>query len=169
MRAPLEPATRQAVVIGAFDRVEGLRCCLDALRADGVPADGLTLIAHEQHAPGSPARPGAHGEPSHALAHEALIGGVLQDYLAGWGGLALVSIPGFGPAVGAGGARTAVADRLAAALAGPREGDAPRAELLEALAAGSWLLVAHGDDELLAAAERCFARGEASRVERLEA
>lgn len=169
MRASAEPALRQSVVVGAFDRVESLRCCLDQLRADNIPADGLTLIAHEQRAPGAPVKAGEPAETTRTLAHEALLGGILETYLATWGGLALVTIPGIGPTVVAGGARAVVADRLSAALTGSSQGDPLRAGLLAALANGSWLLVAHGDDELLAAAEHSFRRCEAQRVERLEA
>lgn len=164
MRAYAEPTTRQTVLVAVFDRVDALRRCLDAMRVAGIPAEGLTLIAHEQRASG---KPGASPETGAALAHEALIGGILADYLADWGGLALVSIPDFGPAVVAGGARAVVAERLAEALAGMPPGDRPRAGLLAALAAGSWLLVAHGDEPLLAAADRCLHLHDAVRVERL--
>ena len=161
MRASMEPVLHQPVLVGVFDRVEGLKACLDALRAEGIPPEGLTLLAHEQKAPGTTA---TSAESSTALAHQALIGGVLRDYLAPWGGLALISIPGFGPTVVAGGARAVVAEQLAAALTAPEEGDPLRLGVLDALTAGNWLLVAHGDDELLKAAERCFLRREAIRV-----
>ncbi len=166
MRAIAEPGTRQTVLVAVFDRVDALRRCLDAMRDTGIPADGLTIIAHEQRASGTP---GASAESGTALAHEALIGGILSGYLGSWGGLALVSIPTFGPMVVAGGGRAVVAERLTEALAGMPPADRPRAGLLAALASGSWLLVAHGDEQLLAAADRCLRRHEAVRVERLEA
>lgn len=164
MRASAEPGIRQTVLIAAFDRVDALRGCLDAMRAAGIPAEGLTLLAHEQRAA---SKPGSTIDPGATLAHEALIGGVLSDYLAAWGGLALVSIPGLGPTVVAGGARAVVAERLSEALAGTRPDDRARAALLAALGSGSWLLVAHGDEQLLAAADCCLHRHEAVRVERL--
>lgn len=166
MRASAEPTLRQDVVVAVFDRVDALRACLDAMRRRGVPAEGLTLIAHEQRASGAP---GDAAEASHPLAHEALIGGILGGYLAGWGGLALVSIPEFGPAVVAGGARAVIAERLAEALSGQASVDHVRAGLLAALQSGCWLLVAHGDAALLAEAEECLRTRAASRVERLVA
>lgn len=166
MRASAEPTLRQDVVVAVFDRVDALRACLDAMRRRGVPAEGLTLIAHEQLASGAP---GDATEAGHPLAHEALIGGILGGYLAGWGGLALVSIPDFGPAVVAGGARAVVAERLADALTAPAPVDHVRAALLAALRSGCWLLVAHGDAALLTEADACLRAHSASRVERLVA
>lgn len=181
---PAEPfvsaPARAHGLVAAFGGPEPLRLALEELYSAGVPAGVVTVLGSGEPPHGGVRAPESIAELAEELVplpRETLLGSLAGAYAGLWGSLLLLAVPGFGPAVVAGGQALLMAEGAASVAAGAglgallsgllkgRHEEHHRVLWEQLVASGGWLLIVHGTEAEYDEAHRVLKRHAPTHVD----